>query len=276
MCARASLRHAMPAMLLSDRLIVLGCLSEQIRAPENSADLMFNNSVPAEASAAQPTLRYRGQILTVLFAVAIVAIGAAIYFWRSHETAVGQLGAMRVQAGQAEENFKASRGAIDTVISDLADSLGTATGLQSKQLATIITKIENTVDTLVAKTRNDADARRSQASMYVQFSETYLAIGDDKLAVNSARKGTAIFRALAAAQPNISAVQSDVGLSLGKLSEALRASGDNRGVRSPPTVKAWTSRAPSPIRSPGIGNFEPTSCSRYGGWPRPATIRVSA
>ena len=63
--------------------------------------------------------------------------------------------------------------------------------------------------------------------MYVQLSTTYVALGETKLAVASARKGTDLFRALAAAEPSNGDMQSDVGLSLEKLAEALRARGDN-------------------------------------------------
>jgi tetratricopeptide (TPR) repeat protein len=72
--------------------------------------------------------------------------------------------------------------------------------------------------------------RRSQGAMYIQFSTAYLALGNAKLAVDSAKKGADIFRALAAAQPDNNIMQSDVGLSLEKLGAALRASGDNNGA----------------------------------------------
>jgi len=191
---------------------------------------MPKKSLPAAASNVPSTSRNRGQTLKVIFAFAIVAIGAAIYFWRSQQTAVGQLSVTRAQASRAEENFKASRGAIDTIVSDLADSLGTPTGVQAEAIPSVLANIENAIDTLVTKTRNDPDVRRSQASMYVQFSATYLARGNTKLAVDSAQKGTGIFRMLAGEQPSNNTVQSDIGLSLAKLSEALRASGDNKSA----------------------------------------------
>jgi hypothetical protein len=192
---------------------------------------MQQNLLPAETSGVQTPWQRRGKATTVILAlVAIIGIAAAIYFWRSQQTAVGQLSVTRAKANRAEENFKASRGAIDSVVANLADGLGTGTGLQAEAIAAILTGIEKAVDTLVTKTHDDAEVRRSQASMYVQFSATYLTLGDAKLAVDNARKGTEIFRALAAEQPNNNAVRSDVGLSLGKLGEALRASGDNRGA----------------------------------------------
>lgn len=154
--------------------------------------MMPNELVPAGGSAAPLISQNCGRVLTILFVVAIVAIGASIYFWRSQQAFVGERVEMRTRAARAEDNFKASRGAVDSVISDLADSLGTLKGFESGPLAVMISEIENTVDTLVAKTHNDIDVRRSQAAMYVQFAATYLAIGSTKLAVNSVRKGTEI------------------------------------------------------------------------------------
>jgi hypothetical protein len=175
-------------------------------------------------------LRNRGEISAAVFVLAIVAIGAAIYSWNGQRVAVKRLNLTQAQASRTEENFKASRTTIDTVVSDLADSLGTANGVRGDAIAAILTNVANSVDGLVTKTRIEPEMRRSQASMYVQFSAAYLAIGNVKLAVDSAQKGTEIFRALGAEHPNNNNVQSDVGLSLGKLSEALRASGDGKGA----------------------------------------------
>ena len=67
------------------------------------------------------------------------------------------------------------------------------------------------------------------STKYIAFSSTYLARGDAKLAVASAKTGSNTFRALAAAEPNNDEIQSNVGLSLQRLGEALRASGDIKG-----------------------------------------------
>ncbi len=192
---------------------------------------MREKSLPAEKPSVQPPSPTRSQVLTVIFAlVAIIGVGAAIYFWRGQQTAVARLTEARAQATHAELNFKASKGAIDAVVSTLADSLANSKGLQAEGIAPILTKVEGAIDSLAAKTQNDLDVRRSQGTMYVQFSTTYLGLGNTRLAVADARKGTDIFRALAAAEPNNDDMQSDVGLSLEKLGEAMRASGDIKGA----------------------------------------------
>jgi hypothetical protein len=192
---------------------------------------MQEKALPADASSVPSPPRGRSQTPTVIFALlAIIAAGAAIYFWRGQQTAVVQFAAAKAQATHAEQNFKASKAAIDAVVSNLADSLGNAKGVQADGIAPILTKVEDTIDTLAAKTQNDPDVRRSQGVMYVQFSTAFVALGNTKLAVASARKGTDIFRALAAAEPDNSEMQSDVGLSLEKLGEALRAFGDSKGA----------------------------------------------
>jgi hypothetical protein len=194
-------------------------------------EIMQENSLPAEQSRGPSPARRRGQTSTVILAlVAIIAIGAAIYAWRGQQTAMAQLMAAQTQAAHAEQNFKASKRAIDTIVSDLADSLGNPAGIQVQGIAPILVKIESAVGTLATKTENDPDVRRSQGVMYVQFSATYLALGNSKLAVDSARNGTEIFRARAAAEPNNDVMQSNIGLSLAKVGQALRASGDNKGA----------------------------------------------
>jgi hypothetical protein len=193
---------------------------------------MPKDSLPIAASHGLSTLRNRGYTLKVIFAVAIIAIAAAIYFWRGQHIAEAQLSLAQAQTGRAEENFTASKGAIDAIVSGLADDLGTPGGVKAEAITALLGHFESTIDALVAKTRNDPELRRSRASMYVQFSAIYLAIGNAKLAVDSAQKGAGIFRTLAGEQPNNNSVQSDVGLSLAKLSEALRASGDNQGALS--------------------------------------------
>ena len=176
-----------------------------------------------------PPAQSSGRALTALFAiVAIVGIGTAAYLWREQQITLAHLAAVRAQASRAEENFKAGEGTLDVVISDLADSFGSRTNNQADEIVAMLGRVESAVGTFVTKTNADPDVRRSQASMYVQFSGTYLALGDSKRAVDSARKGTDIFRALAAADPTNNNLLSNVGLSLPKLAEALRADGNNR------------------------------------------------
>ena len=176
-----------------------------------------------------PRVQPHGRALTVLLAViAIVGIGAAVYLWREQQVTHARLAALQAQASRAEENLKAGDGALDAVVSNLADSLGSRPDIQADEIMAMLGRVESAVGTLAAKTNGDPNVRRSQASMYVQFSGAYLARGDSKRAVDSARKGTDIFRALAAADPNNNNLQSDVGLSLPKLADALRAAGSNR------------------------------------------------
>jgi tetratricopeptide (TPR) repeat protein len=171
----------------------------------------------------------RGRALTVVFAlVAIAAIGAAAYLWREQHAALGRLAAVQMQASRAEEKLKADDETLDAFVSNLADSFASHRDIPPDEMIAMLGRTEGAVGALVAKTNGDPEIRRSQASMYVQFSATYLALGDSKRALDSARKGTEIFRALAAADPKNNNLQSNVGLSLPKLAEALRAAGNNR------------------------------------------------
>ncbi len=175
----------------------------------------------------QSSPRSSGQGLPVIFAlVGVIAIGAAIYFWHQQQTALVQLAEARAQAVLAERNFKVGKSAIDAIVSNLADRLGKPGGIQAEDMTVILAHVESVIDTLATTTESTPSVRRSWASMYVRLSTTYVALGAAKLAVTSARKGTALFRTLAAAEPNNDDMRSDIGLSLEKLAEALRASGD--------------------------------------------------
>jgi tetratricopeptide (TPR) repeat protein len=203
----------------------------KVTGSEAGSIVVQESSLPAAESSVQSPSRNSGRTVTVIFAlIAVIAIGAAVYFWRGQQTATAQLTAARAQATRAQQNFKAGEDAVDAIVSDLAQSGGNFAGTQAPNMAAILARVESSLDALASESDNDLDVRRRQAVMYVAFSPTYLALGDTKLAVDSARKGTDIFRALAAAQPNNSDMQSNVGLSLQKLGEALRASGDMNGA----------------------------------------------
>ncbi len=192
---------------------------------------MQENSLPDAEPSAQSPPRSNGLGLTIIFAlVAVIAIGATVYFWRGQQTALLQLASARARAAHVEQNLKAGNAAIDAIVSNLADSLAKPGGTQADDMTAILGHVESVIDTLATKTETDPDARRRWAAMYVQLSATYIALGQTKLAVICARKGTDVFRALAAAEPNNQDTQSDVGLSLEKLAEALRASGDMSGA----------------------------------------------
>jgi hypothetical protein len=192
---------------------------------------MQESSLVTKENARVPAAqRNRHQTLTiVLAAVAIVASISALYLWRENRSAVAQLAASQLRASRAVHNFQAGKDAIDTIVSALAEHLAAPKGLQPDGISSILTDVETAITNLATKTDNDVDVKRSQGAMYIQFSATYLALGENQLAVASAKKGSDIFRALAAAEPNNDDIQSSVGLSLERLGEALRASGDIGG-----------------------------------------------
>ena len=179
------------------------------------------------------TDRQRGKhrlLLTVIVAVfALFASSAAIYMWAAQQSTMVRLAISQERTSRAEQNFAASAGAIGMVASSLADNLSNPKSLQVHDVVTLLGNIETAVATLVVKTEDNPEVRRRQGAMLIQFSATYLALGNTELAVASARSGSDIFRALARAQPDNDDIQSNVGLSLAKLGNALRASGDFRG-----------------------------------------------
>jgi len=171
----------------------------------------------------------RGYALNVaLGVIALLAIAAAVYFWRGQQSASFERHAAQAQAAQAERHFKAAKGTIEAVVSGVADSLA-GTEIKPQAAQTVLAKLEAAIGKLLVKTKNDPDIRREQAVMYLHFADAYLRLGDSQLGVDSARKATNIFRAIAKEKPNDNGLQSDVGLSLEKLGQMLRASGDRKG-----------------------------------------------
>lgn len=175
-----------------------------------------------------PSRKYR-PLLTVIL-VALSAAAAAICIWRAQQSSVVQLAMSQARASRAEQDFTTSKAAIDMIVSSLANNLSKTNGLQVQDVVPLLASVENAVATLLAKTGDNPEVRRSQAAMLIQFSATYLALGNTGLAVANARKGSDIFRALARAQPDNDDIKSDIGLSLTKLGEALRANGDISGA----------------------------------------------
>jgi tetratricopeptide (TPR) repeat protein len=194
-------------------------------------EIMQQEPLPAETSISQASSspgRLRAAVV-VLALVAILAAAAAAYFWREQRAAAAQRAAAQAQAAQAERHFKDAKGMIDAMVAGLADRLAATAGMKAESAETILGKLTDAVDKLVEQTGNDPDILRSQGAMYVRFADTYLKLGDAKLAVESARKGTAVFRALAEQKPDAMELQSNIGLSLEKVGEALRAGGDIKG-----------------------------------------------
>lgn len=183
-----------------------------------------------ENPSVQAPSRSRLQALVAAFVLlAIIASAAALYAWREQRSTVAQLTLAQSQARRAEQNFKAGEIAIDALVANLADRLAGAKAIPNQEVTSLLGEIEAAVAALVTKTENDPEARRIQAAMYIEFSSTYLARGNTELAVASAKKGSDIFRSLVKADPNNDEIQSNVGLSLQRLGEALRASGDVKG-----------------------------------------------
>jgi hypothetical protein len=191
---------------------------------------MTDTNLPSQPASELPQARAHGNALAVVFGlIAILAIAAAIYFWRKQDAATVQRDAAQAQASVAQRNFRDANASIETAVSGVAESLAGTPGLKAENAQAVLVKIEAAVDKLATQTGNDPDVRRSEGVMYIRFVDTYLRLGDPTLAVDSARKGTKIFRSLAEQKPNDNDLQSDIGLSLDKVGEALLASGDGKG-----------------------------------------------
>jgi len=175
----------------------------------------------------------RGNALTVpLGAILILAVAAAVYFWGEQRSAAFQRDAAQAHAAQAKRHLKDASETIEAVIAGLADNLAGTVGIRAEDAHGVFVKIEAAIDKFVAQTDYDPDIRRNQGVMYVRFADTYLRLGDFQLAVDSARKGTGIFSALAEQRPNDNELQSNIGLGLEKIGAALAASGDVKGSRA--------------------------------------------
>lgn len=164
----------------------------------------------------------------LLAALLIVAIGAAVYFW--HQQQIALQARSSAQVASIERNLKAAKVALDAIVGSIADSVPDAGDARAEIMRPLLSQTENAIGQLATQAANDLDAKRTQGTMYVQFANAYLRLGDKKLALNDARKGADIFRILADKNPDNLVFRSNFGLSLETLGDVLAANGDNHGA----------------------------------------------
>ena len=90
---------------------------------------------------------------------------------------------------------------LDSVVFDMASGLRNVEGMRVETVRRITSSAEKAVGELASRTENDPAIRRSENAMYNVFSETYLRLGDTKLALDYAQKAVALARQLSAESP---------------------------------------------------------------------------
>ena len=134
------------------------------------------------------------------------------------------------EATRAERNFGAAKDTIDFVIFDLVEGLRNIQGMRTETVRRILERAEAAIGQLASRTENDPAVRRSQAVMYLLFSDTYLRLGATQLAADYARKALAINRAIVLLEPGNIEWRRDLSVSLNRLGDVLWAQGDLAGA----------------------------------------------
>ena len=134
------------------------------------------------------------------------------------------------EATRAERNFGAAKDTIDSVIFDLVEGLRNIQGMRTETVRRILERAEAAIGQLASRTENDPAVRRSQAVMYLLFSDTYLRLGATQLASDYARKALAINRAIVLLEPGNIEWRRDLSVNLNRLGDVLWEQGDLAGA----------------------------------------------
>ncbi len=185
----------------------------------HSAPLPTVNMQTFIAESRRIALRRRNLLTGSLSAGLIVAlILAGLAYW--------QRGIAKTEAELAQRNFNAAKETMDSVVSDLASGLRDVEGMRVETVRRILGRAETAVGELASRTANDPAIRLSENGMYNVFSETYLRLGDTKLALDYAQKAVALARQLSTEDPHDVAARQDLAISLDRTGDVLRAKGE--------------------------------------------------
>ena len=132
----------------------------------------------------------------------------------------------KTEAVLAQRNFDAAKDTMDSVVFDLASGLRDVEGMRVETVRRILSRAEKAVGELASRTENDPAIRRSESAMYNVFSETYLRLGDTKLALDYAQKAVALGRQLSIEDPKNTDARHDLAVSLDRTGDVLRAKGE--------------------------------------------------
>lgn len=121
----------------------------------------------------------RSQRLTTLAAVlfAALAVASGYFFLDARESARQALAAQAVAESaqaRAERNFDTAQTAIDALIFDIVHGLEDVEGMRLSARRRILGQAEAAIDTLLSADPDNPKLLRSQAAMFIKFSDAYM------------------------------------------------------------------------------------------------------
>jgi tetratricopeptide (TPR) repeat protein len=182
------------------------------------------------AASRRETTRRRNILSASLAAGLVLSLGlAGLAYWQ-RGIANEQRQIATTEAARAERNFGAAKSTIDAVIFDLAQGLKDVEGMRAETARKILEQAERAIGQLAEQTNNDREVRRSQAHMFILFSETYASLGASELALDYAKKATDILRALAAEDSDNVERRRELSVGLDRVGAVLKDRGDLAGA----------------------------------------------
>ena len=131
---------------------------------------------------------------------------------------------------RAQGNYVVAKGAIDSLIFDIASGLRGVQGMRTETIGLVLNTVEKNIDKLVEANPDDPELQRSRAVMYNNFVNTYRDAGDLPRAKVAAIRSLAIEASLARRQPDNLQVANDLSISQEKNGDVLYAQGDLNGA----------------------------------------------
>ncbi|MER2510535.1 MAG: TIR domain-containing protein, partial [Amaricoccus sp.] len=130
-----------------------------------------------------------------------------------------------LQWREADRNFEAALGAADGLVFDLAIGLQDVSGMRAETVARILDRASGVYDRLGERATPVPRLLRSRAAMFMQFTDTYLRLGQLDRAEQAAERAVEIMRDLTTADPGNASWQRDLSVSHVKIGDVLLAQG---------------------------------------------------
>ena len=177
-------------------------------------------------------VRQQRRALTLAWSAAgllLILAGVAGWQWKTaleaERAAIEQRRIAQDQRDHAEYNFAIAKQEADNVVFQLAQNLRDVQGMRVESVRKILDAARTLMDQLAQAAPDDPQLQRSRAAMLMEFTETFLRIGDLTRAQAAAEEGLAITRKLTAGNPNNGTSQRDVYASLIRLGDVRLATG---------------------------------------------------
>jgi tetratricopeptide (TPR) repeat protein len=127
----------------------------------------------------------------------------------------------------AERNFAVAKQGADALVFDIAQSLRNQEGMRTETVRTILGSAEQVIAKLAASAGDNKDLKRTQASMLIEFADTYATQGDSAKQGEAVEKALAILESLLKSEPENAFWLGDYAMAVTKAGDVLFSQGKN-------------------------------------------------